>query len=262
MPRSLLPPRGIFVPASILYDKSISPAVRDTWVQLRGLAWGQLETPSLSFMQLVDILDKSQSTLYGHMTILRARGALLWRSARDGTFIVSFPEDEEIIQYSRKLELNDQQLNPSELADESKALEDQELKTKLESEVKTVGDSFQKIGKLEGKEKPKRKKSTADERTNHPAIQAVFGILGRFPAKHEYDALIEAVGDKPDKPKLRLCWAEWRRPRQGFPNGYSPRNYGWVMDWYVNGLPDSKNGAKPESALDRIARRIENGEEI
>jgi len=71
--------------------------VRDTWIQLRGLAWGRQETPSLSLIQLSDILEKKRSTLYEHMRLLQARDALRWRPGSTSEIIVVFPEDEECL---------------------------------------------------------------------------------------------------------------------------------------------------------------------
>jgi hypothetical protein len=98
MPRPLLPPRGIFVPASLIYDRDLSPAARDTWIQLRGLAWGRQETPSLSIIQLSGILEKKRTTLYEHMRLLQSRGALRWRAGNTSEIIVVFPQDEEFLQ--------------------------------------------------------------------------------------------------------------------------------------------------------------------
>jgi hypothetical protein len=80
-----------------LYAKDLPPAVRDTWIQLRGLAWGRQETPSLSLVQLSEILEKKRSTLYVHMRLLQARGALRWRPGSKSEIIVVFPSDEELL---------------------------------------------------------------------------------------------------------------------------------------------------------------------
>ncbi len=106
MPRTLLPPRGIFVPGPLIYDKDLPPAVRDTWIQLRGLAWGRLETPSLSLVQLSEILNKKRSTLYEHMRLLQARGTLRWRPGSTSEIIVVFPSDDELL-LSRSLDKPD-----------------------------------------------------------------------------------------------------------------------------------------------------------
>lgn len=90
MPKPLLPPRGLFVPTTLIFDKALPAAAKDTAVQLRALAWGQDETPPLSITQLEEITGKSKSTLYGHMRLLRLRGALRWRSAGTTEIIVAF----------------------------------------------------------------------------------------------------------------------------------------------------------------------------
>jgi hypothetical protein len=92
MPKPLIPPRGVFAPASIAYNANIPPVTRDTYVQLFGLAYGDTETPPLSFNQLNEITGKGTSTLRGHLTFLRDQGVLRWRTAQDGTIIVSFPK--------------------------------------------------------------------------------------------------------------------------------------------------------------------------
>jgi hypothetical protein len=76
MARPLIPPRGVFVPVALIYERLIPPVALHTWVQLRGLAWAGRETPSLSLQQLEEITGKSQSAIYGHMAILRSWGAV------------------------------------------------------------------------------------------------------------------------------------------------------------------------------------------
>lgn len=91
--RTLLPPRYVLAPPEIVYNHGIPESVRLTYIMLRGLAWGSLETPPLSMDQLMSILNKKQSAIYKHMAVLRRRGALLWHPAGHGTFIVSFSDD-------------------------------------------------------------------------------------------------------------------------------------------------------------------------
>lgn len=97
MPRPLLPTRGTFVPASLIFNSDIPPGVFHTWVQLRSLAWGRDETPSISLAQLAELTGKSQTSLYGHMAFLRKWGALRWRPSETGTLIVSFPPESEAV---------------------------------------------------------------------------------------------------------------------------------------------------------------------
>lgn len=90
MPRPLRPPRGIFSPTGLLFDPELPDTVKTTAMQLRALGWGQDETPPLSMSQICQELGKSQATLYGHMRLLRLRGALRWRPAGPTEIIVSF----------------------------------------------------------------------------------------------------------------------------------------------------------------------------
>ena len=92
MPRPLLPPTYINVPAGIVYDKRISPVVLHTYVQIRGMAWGNEdnETPELSVQKLIEITGKSRATIYGHLAILRDSGWLLFSSAHHSGLTVRF----------------------------------------------------------------------------------------------------------------------------------------------------------------------------
>jgi hypothetical protein len=90
VPRPLRPPRGIFSPTGLLFDPELPDTVKTTAMQLRALGWGQDETPALSMKQICQELGKSQATLYGHMRLLRLRGALRWRPAGPTEIIVSF----------------------------------------------------------------------------------------------------------------------------------------------------------------------------
>ncbi len=91
MARLQLPPRYINLPAALVYDHSIKPVVRDTYVLLRGLAWkNQTETPEMSWDELVEITGKPVSTLYAHLAALRDRGWLLFSRAGTGMIIVRF----------------------------------------------------------------------------------------------------------------------------------------------------------------------------
>jgi hypothetical protein len=96
MSKSLLPPTGIMVSTAMLFDCSISPALRDTWLQLRALAWGSRETPEMSMSQLETLTGKKSRTLYLHLKEARERNLLTWRAGAKSTVIVSFPTDDEL----------------------------------------------------------------------------------------------------------------------------------------------------------------------
>lgn len=117
LPKPLLPPRGLFVPVGLIFDKLLPPAAKDTAVQLRALAWGQDETPPLSLEQLTELTGKSQSTLYGHMRLLRLRGVLRWRPAGTTEIIVVFERafwlSENLENVSKKLESSNPAAGPN-----------------------------------------------------------------------------------------------------------------------------------------------------
>jgi hypothetical protein len=111
--------------------------------------------------QLAELLGKSQSTLYGHMAALRSRGALRWRSARDGTLIVSFEDLDEAQEDSEFLENDDEDSKILEISDQdSRILEKPDSLTPPNTDTEsnnavkeTQIPIFQKIGKSTGKKK-------------------------------------------------------------------------------------------------------------
>jgi len=90
MSRPELPPEFVKVPVGLVYDQRLSGAVFQTYVQLLGLAWGKKESPTVSIDRLMELTGKGQSTLYGHMALLRSHGAFRWLPAAKGTLILSF----------------------------------------------------------------------------------------------------------------------------------------------------------------------------
>jgi len=92
MARPIKPPRGIFIPTSVVFHPDLPPGVKDTLIQLMALAWGSKHehvTPPLSFSLLAELTGKSVRTLYGHLAELRdLYGALRLLRTGDGTFRV------------------------------------------------------------------------------------------------------------------------------------------------------------------------------
>lgn len=115
MTRPLLPPRGVFVPTELLFDLSLSSTVRETASQIIALAWGQSETPPLTFEKLHQLTGKSIPTLYGHLRLLQTRGVLRWRSGGSSTFIFSLEFGIALAETMR--------LNSDEVQTDSKNLE-------------------------------------------------------------------------------------------------------------------------------------------
>jgi hypothetical protein len=74
----------------MIYNPSLPPPLLQTWLQLRGLAWGRDVTPPFRLQEFSALTGTSQSTIYGHMSLLRRMSTLSWRSTGRGMLIVSF----------------------------------------------------------------------------------------------------------------------------------------------------------------------------
>jgi len=103
--------------------------------------------------------------------------------------------------------------------------------------------------------KPRKKKSVSDPRTAHPAIQTWRSVTGYFPPLINYDRVINALGNNPDKAKLFKVYEEWRA------HNYSMKNIAGITDWYVNGV--QTNGRKPpiNTGMDAVKKELERLEE-
>jgi len=91
MPRPLIPPEHVTISSSIVYTNRLTPVLRDTYIQLKGLAWGQDETPELSIPQIAKICNKSVRTVYGHIAELQLRACIVVRAGNSSTLILGFP---------------------------------------------------------------------------------------------------------------------------------------------------------------------------
>lgn len=215
MTRPLLPPRGVFVPTALVYDPHLPAAVRETWIQLRGLAWGRNETPSLSLERLSNLLDKKQSTFYGHMRLLHLRGALRWRTGGRSEIIIVFPQDEELAQ-SGFLEKPDPPAS-NDSVDLIQKGSDFDLLESDQINRRIKGDVFQKSGILEtGK---------------GPCQPALPGGLDRF-----VDTLAQVTGMQADLNYPRLARCAGRLHKAGYSaetiaSLYALQNSGRVSAW-------------------------------
>jgi hypothetical protein len=93
MPRSLLPPRGIFAGTRLVFDRDLSASVKETLLQLMALSWGtdSHTTPALSYTLLEHLTGKNVRTLHGHMATLRSHQSVLrFQPAGSGQFIIIF----------------------------------------------------------------------------------------------------------------------------------------------------------------------------
>lgn len=104
MTRPLVPPHYINVPVGIVYDKTIPPQVLATYIQIRGTAWGEDETPEISVKKLMELTGKSRSTIYGHLGILRDSGWLLFNSTHHAGLTVRFISDAARDELSKNLD--------------------------------------------------------------------------------------------------------------------------------------------------------------
>lgn len=105
--------------------------------------------------------------------------------------------------------------------------------------------------------KERRADKPLDPRGSHPAIQAVWKIRGKYPLKELWDMVIETVGNEPDEEQMKLCWVRWRG------KGFSPENYGWLTDWYINGEGACGNGTnKHNNELRRPSAAENNGSQL
>jgi uncharacterized protein YdaU (DUF1376 family) len=86
-----------------------------------------------------------------------------------------------------------------------------------------------------------------DPRLDHPALKAVFSVKGKYPSRDVWDLVIEKLGENPDIARMKDCWLHWRAAN------YGPENLGWLVDWYVNGVPERnrKNDGKNKRYLEQ-----------
>lgn len=101
-------------------------------------------------------------------------------------------------------------------------------------------------------------KKQRDARTDHPAIQAFREVKGKYPHKDVWDLVIKVLGEHPDEGRMKECWVAWRS------KNFAPENLGWLVDWYVEGMPDkntnggyAKNGRTKPSLADRAREHNE-----
>lgn len=94
----------------------------------------------------------------------------------------------------------------------------------------------------------KRECTSRDKRIDHPALKAVLQVKGRYPHKDLWDLVISTLGEAPDVAHMKECWLAWRSWN------FRPENFGWLIDWYVNGIPQ-RNGIRGNSARKDSAGR-------
>lgn len=229
-PPPSIPLGSFLVPAAFMYDREFAPAARDTILQLLGMARGTELQTSMEF--LTRSLGKSQATLYGHLAYARSKG-IEYSTANDGTLKVDFTKFLE--NFSRILEEPDPN---SRILESGVYIES--LNTNKTQDI-FINSDFQNSGKA--KRAITSKKSHADPRTSHPAIQCVKSITSRYPPKELYDDIIHSLGENPDRQRLAACRKEW------VSRGYNPNSWNWLLDWYAKGcIPAQYHGGNGKNA--------------
>jgi hypothetical protein len=95
MPKPILPPSYVNVPAGILYSKDLPAAVIHTYCQLKGLGWGRDGFQEIPFKYLEEVTGKSRSTLYGHIGTLKTKGWLLFNTIHRTGLSIRFTQPGE-----------------------------------------------------------------------------------------------------------------------------------------------------------------------
>ncbi|NLS78918.1 MAG: hypothetical protein GXY76_16835 [Chloroflexi bacterium] len=105
-----------------------------------------------------------------------------------------------------------------------------------------------------------RPRANSDPRHKRPAICAVRAALGgKYPPRELWDEIIAAVGETPDDGRLAGCRREW------VARGYNPQGWGWLLEWYREGIPKRPGGNGHRQRLPRAFASLkewsERGEE-
>ena len=117
--------------------------------------------------------------------------------------------------------------------------EDPGKKTPMKNTRINPGTTSRAEGQPSSKKKPSRK-SKADPRTTHPAIQAWRQVCGVYPNKIDYPSVISVLGETPDLEVLQKVRQAWVTPwidREGNERRNNPYNTRRILDWYVQGIP-------------------------
>lgn len=137
-----------------------------------------------------------------------------------------------------------------------------EVDRQLVHEVDTANKERKKLRKIGRKERgavPAPSDSSpgkrhADERSGHPAIQAVREILSAYPNKMTWDDIIQSLGEDFDKERLRLCAKEWSKRTKNM------HNLAWLFEWYPEGVPQRNGGTNVNRDGQRYQSSRGNGE--
>lgn len=214
----ILPPNYVNVPSAVIYS-GLSPAYRDTYIQLRGLAWKSKykETPPVTFADLAKLFGKSSSTVYEHVRFLREHSWLQFRNAEGSAYIFSFPvvsghpgnsESQEDVSINSETPINI-------LPDENQPINNLEIE---QSNIPENRNSFSR--KLQGEGKKR------DPTLSHPAVIDYRSFVHLTPNAVQRRMIIDTVNDLDFWRSTIEHWLE---------HGWRPTNIAGMLDSYRNG---------------------------
>lgn len=245
MPRSLLPPRGLFLQTDVIFNQDIAPVLRDTWIQLRALAWGQDETPPISIKEIATLTGKSEKTIYGHLSLLRSSDALRWHPSKRGTIIVEF----------RNCRFSDSNaVSKFSEVDNSENLELPVIiitNNNNESLIDSVDDSFNGGVVSENSEnhsenseysgKPELKTLRDAERI-YCQVTGFAAVTGSaVPYLERILDMIQKYGEDETRQRMSGAWGGWLKSKRKDGAPYGRTNPAWI-DYAIAGDAPGRNG--------------------
>jgi hypothetical protein len=223
----LLPRDGVFVPSQIVYNKSLSVGLKTTWMQLRGLAGEDGETPMMAISALCEIIGKSRPTVYRHLSQLGEMGLLQWQPLGIGRLSVDFQisrfadESQNCNNLSQKRDSNSLKLNNMVQRD------DLNLKAKAEIKELSISELRQPVSKT--RQQPAQEQEPvaehAVEKTPAQIYREVIHLTANRVQREEMDQLVS---------DLDL----WRRTlKYWMLHNWNPFNVPGMLDMYRQGGP-------------------------
>jgi hypothetical protein len=235
VPVPLKPPRGAFISSAVIYHPELKPAVKDTLIQLLGLAWRNngVSTPALHFNQLAQLTGKPAKTLYGHLADLRGiHAALRMQDAGDGMVIFTFAD--------WVLPARAQVRSVSEKSEKPVKEEEEFMQTSSIGENLLLHHHDQEEGRTIAHMHPKRKKALRLQVHLSTELQQVLLEAGVFPS------LLPEVGatGRTDEDILALlAWVQDAQPSNPAPLFMARRRAG------ASAPPAFRVGACPRCGL-------------
>ena len=261
--------RGRMINSKITLNKAVNDLSDDTsrlaftWLitfaDVEGRTYGDpAVVRSMLFPRRTDI---SVEQMDGYIREWHEAGLIIWYEADDDLWI-AFPKfDENQRGLDRRKEQESTIPAPESVVSSTYLVRTEHVQGTAEQNRSEVQQE-QKIGAspetaaAPAPEAPpaKRPDRRSDPRSRHPAIQAARAATGarHYPPLEMYGPLLEALGERPDAPRLMQCRQEWIK------RGFNPRAWTWAVEWYAGGIPDRTRGSPttaPAPQADEERRR-------